>query len=112
MNTKLKQIVNLTPHEIVLCGLIIKPSGTVARAKEYVTHVKTYEHKGRVIPVISKQFGEVHDLPDPEPDTIYIVSLPTAMATRGKRTDVFIVGDVIRDIKGNVIGASSLGVVE
>ena len=51
--------------------------------------------------------GEVSDLPDPQPDTIFVVSALVAQAVPD-RQDVFIVDDAVRDDQGRIIGARAL----
>jgi len=53
------------------------------------------------------QFGSVSDLPDPQTDTIYVVSALVAQAVPD-RPDVFIVDDAVRDEQGRIIGARAL----
>jgi hypothetical protein len=53
------------------------------------------------------RFGEVFDLPDPQPDTIFVVSALVAQAVP-ERQDVVIVDDAIRDDQGRIIGARAL----
>jgi len=53
------------------------------------------------------RFGEVFDLPDPQPDTIFVVSALVAQAVP-ERQDVFIVDDAVRDDQGRIIGARAL----
>lgn len=67
-------MVNLTPHDInVVVGettITIPKSGTVAR----VTSTQTEVGNINGIPVVKTVFGTVEGLPEPEIDTIYIVS--------------------------------------
>ena len=107
MKTK---IMNLTPHAINFVNesgetiLTIEPCGELARvtAKTVVT--------GEInnIPVTTTEFGEVEGLPDPTPDTIFIVSSLVAGRVP-EREDVFIPNESIRDDKGRIIGCKSLG---
>lgn len=102
------KVVNLTPHELNIVGeqsVTIPPSGQVARAAE------TTEIVGSVagIPIIHKTFGKVEGLPEPQPDTVFVVSLLVAQAV--KRADVLTIGETIRNEKGQVIGAKSLAVM-
>lgn len=100
-------IINLTPHAITFVGeknITIAPSGTVARCA--VSTVQTGEIDG--IPVTESVFGEVEGLPDPTPDTIYIVSSLVAQRCR-ERQDVFIPNESVRDEDGRIIGCRSLG---
>ena len=110
------RLVNLTPHEIVIVGqdgaeIRIAPSGTIARVSE------TVEARGQVIhfetgipvPLISKTFGEIENLPEQQFRTIYIVSaLVSQAAWATGRRDVVCPGDPVRDENGRVIGARSL----
>jgi len=101
------RVVNLTPHTInVVCGVevAIPASGTVARCREISTPVG--EVNG--IPIVTKTFGEVVDLPEPQEDTIYIVSaLVAAAAVKAGRLDVVSPGDLVRDAEGKIIGCAS-----
>lgn len=101
-------LINLTPHTItIICPnnkIIVPPSGKVARcAQEYVL-VDTIED----ISIYTTAFGEVSDLPAPKEHTIYIVSSIVAFALKGKRNDVFIPVDFVRDKTGNIIGCKGL----
>jgi hypothetical protein len=62
-------IVNLTPHDIVLCGNIITSSG-VARCETTVNQIGEIDG----IKINKKSFGEVTGLPEAKADTIYVVS--------------------------------------
>ena len=107
-------IVNLTPHVLNLMpagpdGPIatIPPSGQVARCAVDRVQVDTVTVDGVSVPVNQTQFGTVFDLPDPQPDTIYVVSALVAQAVPD-RQDVFIVDDAVRDDQGRIIGARAL----
>jgi hypothetical protein len=102
------KVVNLTPHEINIVGeqnRNILPSGQVARVTEEIKRVGTVDG----IPIIHKTFGEVEGLPEPQSDTVFIVSLLVAQAA--KRIDVLAIGETVRNEKGQVIGAKSLAMV-
>lgn len=108
------KIVNLTPHELNLMPqgpdgpvVAIPPSGQVARCATSRVQVDTVTVDDITIPVNRTQFGEVTGLPDPQPDTIYIVSAVVAQAVPD-RPDVFIVDDAVRDEQGRIIGARAL----
>lgn len=86
-------IINLTPHKVVVIAedenrnpyvYEFPPSGTVARVSSTQTEVELIGN----IPIVKTEFGEVEGLPDPQPDTIYIVSSLVAQALSGKRNDV------------------------
>lgn len=94
------KIVNLTPHLIhETTSDRVFPSDGIARAE-----VKT-ERIGDIggIPLSSAAFGAPEGLPDPEPGTIYIVSLITYEAA-GRRPDLVYPGELIRDEEGKPIG--------
>ena len=108
------KIVNLTPHAINLMPegpegpvATIPPSGQVARCATSRVQVDTITVDGVTIPVNRTQFGEVTGLPDPQPDTIFVVSAVVAQAVPN-RADVFIVDDAVRDEQGRIIGAKAL----
>ena len=107
-------IVNLTPHALNLMPegpdgptVTIPPSGIVARCATSRVQVGTVTVDSIAIPVNRTQFGAVTGLPDPQPDTIYIVSAVVAQAVPD-RSDVFIVDDAVRDEQGRIIGACAL----
>ena len=107
-------IVNLTPHALNLMPqgpdgpvVTIPPSGQVARCVVSRVQVDTVTADGIIVPVNQTRFGEVFDLPDPQPDTIYVVSALAAQAVPD-RQDVFIVDDTVRDDQGRIIGAKAL----
>ena len=107
-------IVNLTPHVLNFMPegpdgptVTIPPSGQVARCAVDRVQVDTVTVDDITIPVNRTQFGTVTGLPDPQPDTIYIVSSLVAQAVPD-RQDVFIVDDAVRDDQGRIIGARAL----
>ena len=108
------KIVNLTPHPLNLMPqgpegpvVTIPPSGQVARCATSRVQVDTITVDGVAVPVNRAQFGEVSGLPDPQPDTIFVVSALVAQAVPN-RADVFIVDDAVRDEQGRIIGAKAL----
>ena len=107
METK---IMNLTPHAINFVNengeavLTIEPCGELAR----VTTKTVVTGEINSIPVTTTEFGEVEGLPDPTPDTIFIVSSLVAGRVP-EREDVFIPNESVRDEKGRIIGCKSLG---
>ena len=106
------KIVNLTPHAINFQtdeGQVeIPPSGIVARVEEKTEVVGKVKIGDGHVPVIRKSFGQVQNLPEPREGTIYIVSLIVAQALAGTRSDIYVIGESIRDKEGRVIGARSL----
>lgn len=111
------KIVNLTPHALNFVNdanesvVTIPPSGTVARCavhREDVANIVIDDDMlGYKIPVHKTVFGAVEGLPEPEPDTVYVVSSLVAQAVPD-RSDVFAPDDFIRDKEGRIIGARAL----
>ena len=103
------KIINLTPHAInFLDGnnsvlATVEPSGVVARAAQ--TRERVSEVNGIVVNQCS--YGAVTGLPDPQPETIYLVSALTAQACRD-RNDVFITDDAVRNESGQIIGCRAI----
>lgn len=107
-------IVNLTPHALNLMPagpagpvVTIPPSGQVARCAVDRVQVNTVAVDGIAVPVNQTRFGEVSNLPDPQPDTIFVVSALVAQAVPD-RQDVFITDDAVRDEQGRIIGCKAL----
>jgi len=116
------KFINLTPHPINLVDpatnkvfLTIPPSGKVARVKTMQKTVKTidFDLNGYLTSVDIKktEYGEIENLPEPQPNTIYIVSTIVLVALRDKgiKRDDIVAPDttpnsVVRDEKGNIIG--------
>ena len=106
----MEKLINLTPHSIHFvneAGDVIKtvePSGAVARVATKTVTVGDWDD----LPITETDFGEVEGLPEPEPDTAYIVSSIVAQRCHG-RLDVFIPNESVRDDKGRIVGCRSLG---
>lgn len=82
------QILNLTPHEINIGTASIKPFGVVARV--YVESISDGEFttaSGTTIPISHSYYGDVENLPNPMPNTIYIVSALDAAIRQLKTQD-------------------------
>ena len=108
------KIMNLTPHDLNLMptgpdGPVVPKhrSAIVARCTVDRVQVTNVTVDGISVPVNQTRFGEVFALPDPQPDTIFVVSALVAQAVP-ERQDVFIVEDAIRDAQGRIIGARAL----
>lgn len=106
------EIINLTTEPINLItnkgNFTIEPSGTVARVTAKTVQVGTVDCGGINIPVTTTAFGEVENLPDAKPETIYIVSAIVAKRCIN-RFDVFVPNESVRDENGRIIGYRSLG---
>ena len=108
------KFVNLTPHPITLRGeggdQVIQPSGEVARVSQ-----TPGEEIGAVngIPVYSAPVtGAVEGLPQPQDDTVYIVSGMVLAHCQG-REDVFGPGTgpkdgAVRNEKGHIVAVTRL----
>lgn len=107
-------IKNLTPHVITVLlddgTKKVFPSDGVARAAVTTTVVGNIDG----IDIVSTVFGDPVDLPDPTPDTRFIVSLATANAARaaGRTTDdLLVTANPVRNDDGVIIGCRNLGTI-
>ena len=100
-----QKIINLTPHSINIIDKQIPPSGKVARVS--VTSKEAGTFAG--IPLKIPTFGDVVDLPDPEPNTMFIVSALVRSACP-KRKDLASPSDMVRDEDGRIIGCRALDI--
>jgi len=100
---------NLTPHVLNVLDeegnpvMEIPPSGEIARVS--VSYRKIEEVNG--IPIFSAHYGEIVNLPEPEPGTYFIVS-GMVKSTIPNRLDVFSPGELVRDENGMPIGCKGL----
>lgn len=108
-------IINLSPHALNLVSpdgtnTTVPPSGIVARVTATPGALETIP--GIPVPIARPDtFGEVTDIPNPSPDTIYIVS--AMVGARVSRSDVFTPGtgpsdNPIRNEKGQIVGVTRL----
>jgi hypothetical protein len=99
--------VNLTPHALNIAGREIPPSGQVARVSATYAEIGTIEG----IPIVTQKFGQVENLPDPAPDTVYIVSGLVRTALGTSRPDVAAPDTgptAIRNGAGQIVGVTRL----
>ena len=104
------QIINLTPHDIILVDkegneLITFPrSGIVARLKEESTPHWVFRCADSDIdvPIIRKEYKEIENLPQEEGGIFYIVSYMVLQVSM--RYDLLAPGDVMRDENGVIKG--------
>jgi len=96
-------IINLTQHDININGVIIPPSGGVARCSEGSTRAGTIEG----FPVATKTFSDTIGLPEPQASVYYIVSTLVRLANQ-HRTDILSPDLPIRDDNGCVCGCQIL----
>ena len=100
-------LVNLTPHEVVLCGMRIASSGQQARVAT-TRKLGTYTVvSDRPVPIYYTVLGAVTGLPDATEGIGYIVSALVRSAAPDRR-DLYSPADLQRDERGNVIGCESL----
>lgn len=102
-------IINLTPHELNLQNnkgemVSISPEKTPARLS--TTQVVDQVVGG--LNVYITEFGAVENLPEPQEDTIFVVSRLVLDRVKDSRPDVFSTGNAIRDENGRIIGAEGL----
>lgn len=106
-------IVNLTPHSVTIVDdagkiiRVIEPTKPAARVSSTVSVVGDVDG----IPVTVATFGAVEGLPEPQEDTIYIVSLLVQQACPS-RNDLLRPDtgpqNVVRDADGNIVGVKAL----
>lgn len=96
-------LINLTPHAINLPGLTVPPSGTVARCRELTESAGTLNG----VEFVTRRYGAVEGLPEPEEGVVYIVSALVRLALP-ERCDLASPGDLIRDETGQIVGARNL----
>lgn len=107
-------IINLTPHDINIISdntiRTITKSGKIARIDSRSVLLMHVDN----IPVNKTVFGDIIDLPDPKPDTIYLVSA-MVLDKVVNRSDVFSPDtgpdSVVRNDSGNIIGVKFLRTV-
>ena len=100
------RFVNLTPHEIVvepLDGPAVRLPATrpAARVAEVIMDSSLHKTPDGVVEVHQIELREVEHLPDPAPDTMYVVSSMVAAAQPGRKDLVSPYGEV-RHASGRV----------
>lgn len=108
------EIINLTPHAIVIppeevqsAGWVIPPSGVVARAETTLTPAEPIDG----IPTSHVEYGALIDMPAPRDGVYLVVSAVCVLAARAQGrmvNDLLVPGDQIRDSSGRVVGCRSL----
>ena len=106
-------IINLTPHPVALYGSrgtaegpeeVIPPSGNIARVSHIELGTGVSGRSGRSFEWV--EYGHVDQLPQPQPETDYIVSLVVALACH--RDDLLAPYGEVRNAEGTVIGCRFL----
>ena len=121
-------IINCTPHSIIMLSSNNVTFNSSTRHYDIdgeAVVVKTYEPSG-ILPrckqeeelignitghlIFRMSFGEVENLPEPKPDTYYIVSALVAQACP-ERDDLLIPAHQVRDNEGKIIGCLGFSVL-
>lgn len=118
-------IVNLTPHTVRIVEgegedlrviTELPAMGTVVRARQTDVPVGAVEIDGIAVPLVKTEFGEVENLPEPDGETMYVVSLIAAQAAMaGGRTGkdlLYPSGVPVRDGAGQIVGVRALARAE
>ena len=100
-------LINLTPHEINLCGKKIPSSGTLARVAMTRKQVGQLDLDGTIVPIYNTVRGVVTGLPDAAEGVSYFVSGQVRSELPDRR-DIYSPADLQRDAAGIVIGCNSL----
>ncbi len=105
------EIVNLTPHDVLVVdpdgSRRVFPSAGKARVSESVSIVAEIDG----IPLVEKRYLEATGLPPPRSGTLYVVSYYTR-ACCPDRDDLLIPHDLVRDGAGNIIGCRAFSIRE
>ena len=106
------RVINKTPHEIIVIkqgGNVIFPiEGQPARVESKTVIVESIQCEQGAVPVVDVTFsGVTQNLPEKQVGTIYIVSMITCQANPD-RSDLYVVGDTVRDTSGRIIGTRAL----
>ena len=109
--------INLTPHEIAVYAqdkvtvLHRIPSSGLCR----VTTDEQIVNDIGGVPVVKTQYLDVQNLPDPQPNTYYIVSIIVLQALDGSRPDVIAPNTspngAVRDDKGAILGCTGFATI-
>lgn len=109
-----KNIINLTPHPIIILDekghkiVTFPTSDIIARVESDRRHVANLNVRGVKVPITKIKSGDVYDMPEPQEDTIYIVSTMTARGLPD-RQDLYIADGIVKDeYSGRTIGCRSL----
>ena len=105
-------VVNCTPHDVNLItesgkNIIFVRSGIIPRLSEQQEKISSVTVNGIEIDIMEKSFLEPEGLPEPQENTLYIVSALVAGACKN-RNDLVIPNDIVRDETGRIIGCKNL----
>ncbi len=102
-------LVNKTPHDIniVPTGQVLSPVLPTPRVAQTTIQVGDIGS----IPLTRKMFGDLQDLPDPIPGTLFIVNALTALAAKDLGRDDFIVPNAVRDADNKIVGCDGFSFI-
>lgn len=111
---KIMKLVNLTPHDVVIMDddivrLVVKPTDPPARVDEYLSNEDSIIYDHVVINTYDLVYYLDEDnitLPEPQTDTLYIVSALVAQAFPN-RNDLVVPYDLVRK-DGRILGCKAL----
>lgn len=100
------KLINLTPHDIVISGHdTIPPSGSIARVNTQMIQIGNING----IPMMINRNSGLCNIPDPKPDTMYIVA-GMVRTQLPDRKDLCSPAKLIRNEHGAVIACTALEV--
>jgi|LauGreDrversion4_2_1035121.scaffolds.fasta_scaffold169140_3 hypothetical protein len=102
------RIINATPHDVHLIyngtKTTFEKSGILPRVNQTNLDLPTLDLDGILIPLKMSILGEIVDLPAPQDNVFYIVSLIVLEAGKKVGRKDLLAPDTLRDDKGNIIG--------
>lgn len=114
MDISMKNVINLTPHDVVIVdadGAEIKrypTAGPMVRVNTLDVPLESVDG----VSVVRTEYTDVTGLPDTQPNTVILVSVLVAQALKGSRADVYTPDtgpkSVVRDDQGRIIGVQRL----
>lgn len=111
-DTSTGRLINLTPHDIVLCGVLIPASGKVARVTaetQPAGGLRNFLGTPTVLPLVTSTYGDVTGLPESFPGDFFIVSAMVRAACPHRR-DIGSPAKLVRDDAGRIVGCEALEV--
>lgn len=112
-NAKVKRIKNLTPYEEYLIlperTLTFAPEENSAICSQVDIQEGSILFEGCNIPLTSRKFANVENLPEFDPNTILIVSRKVKNAMP-ERKDLVVPNGIIMDADGDIIGCKSFAI--
>jgi hypothetical protein len=113
INNKIINIVNCTPHPVNIINqntgqIVTIPKGEIIpRVASSTQIIETIQTNFGAIRITKNTFGKVENLPEPQHNTIFIVSA-MVMNACPNRNDLLCPNESIRDEEGRITGCQSL----